>query len=53
MPSVAVTRPAAELSLETSLALKVEKSLICLVLAQKPTISIREQLLFLKTLIRN
>jgi hypothetical protein len=43
------------LSLETLLALKVEKSLICLAGTRRPTISIIEQqsILFLKTLIRN
>jgi hypothetical protein len=42
-------------SLETLLALKAEKSLICIVGRLRPTISIVEQqlILFLKTLTRN
>jgi hypothetical protein len=54
MMFAAVTHLVEGLSLETLLTLKVEKSLICLVRARRPTVSIIEQLiLFLKTLIRN
>jgi hypothetical protein len=51
----AVTHLVEELSLETLLALKLEKSLICLVGTRRPTASIIEQqsILFLKTLIRS
>jgi hypothetical protein len=51
----AVTRLVEGLSLGKLLALKVEKSLICLVGTGRPTVSVIEQysILFLKTLIRN
>jgi hypothetical protein len=51
----AVTHLVEGLSLETLLALKVGKFLICLVGTRRPTVSIMEQqsIVFLKTLIRN
>jgi hypothetical protein len=51
----AVTRLVEGLSLKTLLALKVEKSLICLGGTRRPTVSIIEQesILFFKTLIIN
>jgi hypothetical protein len=50
----AVTHLVEGLNLETLLALKVEKSLICLVGTRRPTVSIVEQqsILLLKTLMR-
>jgi hypothetical protein len=52
---VDMTHLVEELSLETLLTLKVETSVICLVVTRRPTIPLLEQesILFLKTLIRN
>jgi hypothetical protein len=51
--SAAVTHLGEELSLETLLTLKVEKSLICLVGTRSPTVSIiqKQPILFLKKII--